>query len=156
MEDNKEEKIDQTKSEKAQSSHHYVGLKVILLALVLLLVVGGVVGVAKLAFSDRNSGGRVAIERNVNFSRQGFGGRGMHQQVGNTITGSLSKIDMDTLVVHKASNNKDYTVLISDTTQIRKDNDIAGKSDLAIGQAITVQGSANSAGQITATYIIIN
>ena len=159
--DDKEVKAENKETEKTEHIHsHNHGLKVVLIVVVFLLVVGGIAGAAKLAFL-RRSFGQVNIERDTVNRSGGYGGgmtggRGMHQRIGSGIIGRITKIDGNNLTVHKDSNNKDYTVIIADTTQIQKNGDIASKSDLTLGLAITVQGNANSSGQIAAIRIIIN
>jgi hypothetical protein len=159
-----ERKIEDKKTEKniaCCSGNH--GVKVVLIVLAFLFVACGVVGVAKLVFLRHNFG-RIATqketieERSFGVSRggrmmQGQGGRGGENQ---GIIGRITKIDGDNVTIHKDSSGKDYIIVIADTTQIRKDSEIASKTDLAIGQAITVRGGANSSGQILANILIIN
>lgn len=157
MDERKEEKVGN-----CCSGNH--STKAIIIIVAVLVVFAGAACVAKLAIS-RHSFNQVAVERNVSFGggnfegqrgRRMMGGGGMRGRAGESLIGKISKIDGDNITLHKDSNNKDYTVVISDTTQIRKDGEIAGKTDLANGQAITVQGSANSSGEISARIIIIN
>ncbi|MEI6144582.1 MAG: DUF5666 domain-containing protein [Candidatus Berkelbacteria bacterium] len=161
MDENKEPKVDDVKT---QNYHHHHGLKVLLIVVGCIIILGGLAGAAKMAIG-RHGLNQVTVERNVSFGSGNFeGGRGERMiggregrgRAGESLIGKISKIDGDTITLHKDSNNKDYAVVISDATQIRKDGDIASKTDLANGQAITVQGSANSSGQITAVIIIIN
>jgi hypothetical protein len=163
--DTKEINAVDTKSDKSAgccSSNH--GMKAVLIVVAVLIVLGGMACVARFAVG-RHSFNQVAVERNVSFgggniegSRDGrmMGGGGFRGQAGTSLIGKITNVDGNNVTIHKDSNNKDYTIVISDTTQIRKDGEIAAKSDLANGLAITAQGNANSSGQITANVIIIN
>ncbi|MCX6810405.1 MAG: DUF5666 domain-containing protein [Candidatus Berkelbacteria bacterium] len=162
MEENKEPDSAEKKSAGCCSGRH--GMKSVLIIVGVLVILGGAACVAKMAIG-RHGFNQVAVERNVSFGggnieggRRGgmIGGGGMRGRTGESLIGKISKIDGDNITLHKDSNNKDYTVEIADTTQIRKDGEIASKTDLATGLAITVQGSANSSGQILANIIIIN
>lgn len=164
MEEDKKESIDEIKPEKSENNHHNHSAKIILAVVAILVVFGGIACVAKVAIG-RERLSRVTAERNFSFASDDFGpgrggrmmdGGGRRVKAGNNLIGKITKIDGDNLTIHKDSNNKDYKIVISDTTQIRKDGEIAGKSDLANGQAITVAGSANSSGEILASLIIIN
>jgi hypothetical protein len=165
MDENKESKIEENNSEKHQhcDHDHHHGLKVALITLACLLVLFGVIGVAKMAFFQNGPGNRIAVQRSFMVEGNGFGGgrmmmggREMRGGYGSGIIGTVTAISGDNLTVHKASNNTNYTVIISSTTQIREGNNIAAQSNLATGQAVTVQGSSNSSGQIIANFIIIN
>ncbi|MEI8061500.1 MAG: DUF5666 domain-containing protein [Candidatus Berkelbacteria bacterium] len=162
MEENKESNSVEKKSASCCPGNHHA--KAIVIIVALLVVLGGAACVAKLAIG-RHGLNQVAVERNVSFGggnidggRRGgmMGGGGMRGRTGENLIGKVTKIDGDNITLHKDSNDKDYAVVISDTTQIRKDGEIASKTDLTNGQAITVQGSANSSGQILANIIIIN
>ena len=165
MESENVAKVEEKKSEKSVSccaNNH--GMKSIMIVIAILVVLGGIACVAKLMFV-RHGINQVSVKKNSSFGQSGFeggyggrmmGGRGTRGQTGAGLIGKITKINGDNLTIHKDSNNKDYTVVIADTTQIQKDGDVAAKSELVIGQAITIRGGANSSGQIAANIIIIN
>lgn len=162
MEHSNEEKVQKEESTNG-SKHHSMNRPLIAVVAIIavIFVVCGVMMAGKIATGHIFKQNKTMTARNFENSppmqgkfncRENIGNKGRKSQ----ITGKLTKIDGDNITLHKDSNEKDYVIIISDTTQIEKNDDIAGKSELQIGQAISVIGSANSSGQINAKIIIIN
>lgn len=85
-------------------------------------------------------------------SRRGMVGGSYY---GSSISGTISAINGNNITV-KDSNNKEYTVTISDTTSIiASDGSIAKQSDLKENNSVIVRGPSGSNGQINATVIRI-
>ena len=68
-----------------------------------------------------------------------------------TINGTVSQVSGSTLTVTDTSGN-DFTVTLTSTTRMMQQQ-TATISDLQIGQAVTITGSANSQGVITASNV---
>lgn len=87
----------------------------------------------------------------------GFGGRGFGSGTPvsgtsrQTITGTLSQVSGNSLIVTDTSGN-DFTVTLTATTRMMQQQTVT-ISDLQIGQAITITGSANSQGVINASSV---
>ena len=87
----------------------------------------------------------------------GFGGPGLGSGTPatgtsrQTINGTLSQFSGNSLTVTDTSGN-DFTVTLTTTTRMMQQQ-TATISDLQIGQAVTITGSANSAGVITASSL---
>jgi hypothetical protein len=80
----------------------------------------------------------------------GFMGRGIYRS---SISGKITNIDGNNLTIK--TDDKEYTVIISADTSIRKNGDIAKQSDLAVDQEVNVFGPSNSSGGINAQLIQI-
>ena len=158
-----EEKSTVYQTNHAGQHHNHEALAITLSIIAVLIILAGIAGVAKLTFYH-NGHDRFDIQKDIMAEGNQFSGHmgrimygdNKYQRSSNSLVAKITKIDGDNLTVYKDSNNKDYTVTISDSTQIRKNGDIAGKSDLVTGQAITVSGRSNSSEQIDARVIIIN
>jgi Domain of unknown function (DUF5666) len=80
----------------------------------------------------------------------GGGGSGQSRQ---TISGTVSSVNANSLVVTDTSGN-DFTVTLTTTTRISGQQTITA-SDLQVGEAVTITGSANSQGGITASSVAV-
>lgn len=135
---------------------------VVLLAVLGILVIGGsALAASKIAFGRFHNSNR--LKNNIGFagnSRYGETGRGMMGQRGNFhargagLSGSITAINGNNITI-KDSNNKEYTVVVQDSTSIRNSGGIAKLSDLQVGNKVSVRGPSNSSGQVTANTIII-
>jgi hypothetical protein len=83
-------------------------------------------------------------------SAPGSGGSGQSRQ---TISGTVSSVNGNSLVVTDTSSN-DFTVTLTTTTRISTQQTITA-SDLQVGEAVTITGSANSQGGINASSVAI-
>jgi hypothetical protein len=119
------------------------------------------------AFVNRHGEGRVNSRQNIGvrfnefekgsrgkFSPGVMMGRGPGGGMRQGTTGSVTNISGNTITLK--ANNKEYPVVISDTTSFRKAGDIAKLSDVKVNDSITVVGYSNSGGQIVASLVIIN
>jgi hypothetical protein len=131
-------------------------LKIILGVIILLIIVGGAFVLGRI--SNRNSIAKRGVV-NQQFFGPSVGMRGeMRRDEGKmmereTTSGSITDIDGNNLTVK--TDSQEITVVISDSTSIRNSNGIAKKSDLAVGNNISVFGPSDANGQIQAKLIII-
>lgn len=94
------------------------------------------------------SSGQRTGQRRGNFT----GGQG--STTGSTnLSGTVAQLNGNTLTVSDA-NGGDYTVELSSSTQIRTDS-TATASDLQVGKAVTVVGTSDNHGGITARQVFI-
>jgi len=131
--------------------------KIFLLIFGLLIILGGIFVAGSFVF---HFGGK--DHRNTGFvENKGFGGghmismmNGFRDGFHHGISGQITAIDGSNITVK--SSGKDYAVVTSDSTSVKLGNGDIGKlSDLQVNNAVTVVGSSNSNGQITATLIAI-
>ncbi len=131
--------------------------KIIMVAIVAIIVLllafkaGEFVGFKKAGFSyqwgenyQRNFGG----PRGGMFND--FMGKDFMNAHGNA--GSIIKIDANVLII-KGQKNVEQTIVVSDQTMIRRQQDILKVSDLKVDDRVTVIGSPNKEGQIEAKLI---
>lgn len=123
-------------------------------ALIVLLIVFGVgmaVGFRKANFSYRWAEN---YHRNFGGPREGlfkdFSGRDFINTHG--ISGSIIKIDGNTLII-KGQDNVEKTIVVSDQTVIRKQQETIKVSDLKVDDSVVIIGSPNNSGQIEAKLI---
>lgn len=119
-----------------------------------------VIGVGLGGYFYGVSVGRGSFARNPQFARGQFGQQGANQtpqagrqgggQPGGGVSGSIASIDATTLTVTTRSGNVQVTT--TDTTLIEKYATV-GVQDLAVGDQITVMGSTNADGSVTARSI---
>ena len=83
----------------------------------------------------------------------GFGGAPGSGQSRQTISGTVSSVNGNSLIVTDTSGN-DFTVTLTTTTRISTQQTIT-VSDLQVGEAVTITGSANSHGGINATSVAV-
>jgi uncharacterized protein DUF5666 len=69
------------------------------------------------------------------------------------LAGTVGQLNGNTLTVTDAS-GADYTVQLTSSTQIRTDS-TAAASDLQVGKAVTVAGTSDNSGGITARQVLI-
>lgn len=81
----------------------------------------------------------------------GFGGAPGSGQSRQTISGTVSSVNGNSLIVTDTSGN-DFTVALTTTTRISTQQTITA-SDLQVGEAVTITGSSNSQGGINATSV---
>ncbi|MCX6812671.1 MAG: DUF5666 domain-containing protein [Candidatus Berkelbacteria bacterium] len=139
--------------------HHrkHMGIKMVFGLIVFVVIAGGFFCLGRMsgrAKIGRAFVGGAMVERGIG-NREMIDGGFDRQRAGGLI-GIITAINGDNFILHIASTNKDYTVSIADSTSITKAGAIAAKSDLAVNQSVSVSGSANSSGQISAVRIIIN
>lgn len=132
-------------------------LAVLLIALVVVLTGGAAVAAIKFGLKNhQNKSNKVSMMRGA----YGGAGRGMMRGSsfrgtrGSGLSGSITAINGNNITV-KDSNNKEYTVVIQDSTSINNSGGIAKLSDLQVGNNVSVRGPSNSSGQVTANTIII-
>ena len=70
-----------------------------------------------------------------------------------TINGTISQINGSALTVTDASGN-DFTVTLTSTTRMTEQQTVTA-SDLQVGQAVTITGTANSQGVINASLVAL-
>lgn len=87
------------------------------------------------------------------FGGGGFGGASGSGQSRQTISGTVSAVNGNSLVVTDTSGN-DFTVTLTTTTRISGQQTITA-SDLQVGEAVTITGSTNSQGGITASSVAV-
>lgn len=96
------------------------------------------------------------------FNDENFGNRhlgsgrmmmGAGHRFGQRLLGSITAITGNVLTLHNSS--ADQSIVISDSTSIYKNGQIAKQSDLKVGDVISVSGKPNSSGQIQAILIEI-
>ncbi len=90
------------------------------------------------------------------FGGPGFGGApgsGSSGQSLQTISGTISQVNGNSLVVTDTSSN-DFTVALTSTTRMTQQQTITA-SDLHTGTIVTITGSANSKGIISATSVAV-
>jgi len=80
-------------------------------------------------------------------------GTGTGAQSRQTINGTLGQLNGNTLVVTDAS-GADYTIGLTSTTRIIGEN-VVSAADLGSGESVTVVGSSNSQGVISASSVLI-
>ncbi len=80
-------------------------------------------------------------------------GTGTGAQSRQTINGTLGQLNGNTLVVTDAS-GADYTIGLTSTTRIIGEN-VVSAADLRSGESVTVVGSSNSQGVISASSVLI-
>jgi hypothetical protein len=136
-------------------------LVVLLVVLGVLIIGGGTLAASKIAFGGfRNSNKSKNGVGLIGNSRYGGMGRGMMRGSsyrgarGSGLSGSITAINGNNITV-KDSNNKEYTVVVQDSTSINNSGGIAKLSDLQVGNNVSVRGPSNSSGQVTANTIII-
>jgi ABC-type Fe3+-hydroxamate transport system substrate-binding protein len=123
-----------------------------------------------LSVSARTSQGSLGSLKNGNGERlcsgqrrgtgKGNAGSGTPGAFGNgtgtsrqTINGTISQINSSAIIVTDASGN-DFTVTLTSTTRVTEQQ-TATASDLQVGQAVTITGTANSRGGINATVVAL-
>ena len=126
-----------------------------------------------LSVSERSSQGNLGGLRNGNGTRLcsgqrrgtgggGFGGPGFGSGTpgasGNgtsrqTINGTISQVNGSAITVTDNSGN-DFTVTLTSTTRMTAQQ-TASASDLRVGQAVTITGTANSQGGINASVVAL-
>lgn len=125
-------------------------------ALIVLLIVFGV-GMA-FGFRKANFSYRWAENYHRNFGgpREGlfkdFSGRDFINAHG--ISGSIIKIDGNTLII-KGQDNVEKTIVVSNQTVIRKQQETIKVSDLKVDDSVVIIGSPNNSGQTEAKLIRI-
>lgn len=80
------------------------------------------------------------------------GGNGAFQG-GRPVSGEITSLDEETMTV-KTEDGSSKIIIYSDSTQVNKTSE-ASKSDLQVGEEVTVIGSESSEGTITAQSISI-
>jgi len=154
--DEKEQKVEDKEEASNEHHRHNIAIAVVLIVIAILILAGGCFFLGRI--SSRAKIGRIDFARDVAIERptmpQMIGGRG-GQFRDSGISGKITAISGDNLIIHSDSANKDYTVVISNNTSIRNSREIASKSDLKNNQTIRVSGTSNSSGQILARLIVI-
>lgn len=136
--------------------HHKHPVKILLLAIGLIIIIGGILLVAAIAFrgNKRGFGRNINVTENRNFGGGSSMGGGFRGGFGRGISGQITAINSNNITVE--SGGKAYTIVTSDSTSVRLGNGDIGKlSDLQENYAVTVVGSSNANGQINATLISI-
>ncbi len=86
-------------------------------------------------------------------STGGAPGGGSSGQSRQTINGTVSSVNGNSLIVTDTSGN-DFTLALTTTTRISGQQTITA-SDLQVGETVTITGSANSQGVITASIVAV-
>jgi DNA-directed RNA polymerase subunit H (RpoH/RPB5) len=158
-EENKKEIDDKKMSVNLHGYHHHLSfvMKIILAVIIVFIIAGGAFAVGRIS-SNRNIRMNRAVPEFNQFGGREFsmmdGGKTGRGLIDQKRSGEITKIDGDNLTVK--IDDKEYTVVISDSTSIEKDDEIAKKSDLKDGDNVSIVGRSDAYGQIQAEIIIIN
>ena len=155
MENEEKDKAGEVKSDQKHAVHYTTALPIVILVVIFAgaaIVLSSAFKFHQLERSNKNFGRGMMVERSV----RGPGRGGMMERSYNRAgtTGQVTKIDGNNLTV-KDSSGVEHAVVVSDSTSYIKSGKVAKQADLQTSNVITVTGSSNSQGQITATAIQI-
>ncbi|MCX6811326.1 MAG: hypothetical protein NT039_01370 [Candidatus Berkelbacteria bacterium] len=159
MAEEKSEKNKEIVVEKHHPNYHFKPIEMILIAVIIVLIAGVSFAFGRISAKRGNEVGRSVPAMNQFYGRGFSGIKGERIWTGGRIrnretSGEIIKIDGDNLAV--SINSKELTVVISDNTSIRNQDEILKKSDLKVGDNISIVGPSDAYGQIQAETIIIN
>ena len=155
MENEEKKEVKETKPDQKQSMHYTTALPIAILVVIIAgaaIMFGFAFKFHHLERGNKNFRSRVMVERNDRGPSRGGMMERSYNRAGTT--GQVTKIDGNNLTV-KDSSGVEHAVVVSDSTSYIKSGKIAAQADLQTSNVITVTGSSNSQGQITATAVQI-